>query len=96
MKLTQINNHTVAITFTDDWQIEQTEDLAKHILSYLDEHQVLEKVIGADRFDCRFRFLQCDFVLHFEHYSESCWIEAQDRFNQRGVQDIVAALIKAQ
>ncbi|NMP16968.1 DUF3630 family protein [Thalassotalea sp. Y01] len=94
MKLTKINSHTVSLDLANQWDQEQALSLSQEILAKLGQHQVIETIAGADRFDCRFRFAEQDFVLHFEHYSESCWIEADDEFNELGIAPLLPVLIE--
>lgn len=69
----------VLINFNTDWQQDDISDLAKIIFTLLPEHRVIEHIIGADREYYRFNYDNEYLVLHFESYSNSCWLEAEDQ-----------------
>ena len=66
------------ITFSQAWQHEQTAELSQQIFSMLDNLQVIEQVEGADRQYFRFEWYQHMFILQFECYGQSVWIEAEN------------------
>jgi len=56
------------------------EDIAKLsdvIFKHLENTQKLEEIYGADRVNIRFTAFAGHFVLCFELYSQSCWIESE-------------------
>lgn len=66
------------VKFKNDWYQENIKELIE--LLFLPLHCVVikEKIIGADRENIRFNWAGYYFVLNFEYYSQSCWIEGQD------------------
>lgn len=70
-----INSNSLQIIFSDHWYQEDTVQLTQNILNLLENHKVLEQISGGDRENCRFEWLQEYFMLNFEYYSQSCWIE---------------------
>jgi hypothetical protein len=70
-----INQNSLQIVFAKDWYQEDVTQLITTILSFLKDHQVLENISGADRENCRFKWRSDYFILNFECYSQSCWIE---------------------
>ena len=70
-----INKNSLQINFIDRWHQEDIKSLTSFILNHLKAHHVIEVISGADREYCRFEWQKDYFVLNFECYSESCWIE---------------------
>lgn len=70
-----INENSLQINFINNWYQEDVSQLTTDILSALTGHHILEKISGADRENCRFEWQQEYFMLNFECYSQSCWIE---------------------
>lgn len=70
-----INEDSLQINFAKNWYQEDIKSFTTFILGHLDAHHVIEVISGADREYCRFEWQQHYFVLNFECYSESCWIE---------------------
>lgn len=70
-----VNQNSLQITFTEAWYQEDIPQLTSCILNYLSELHVIEKTSGADREYTRFEWQQDYFIINFECYSESCWIE---------------------
>ncbi|MEI6894641.1 MAG: DUF3630 family protein [Colwellia sp.] len=66
------------ITFKTEWYQEDITALVNLLLSPIKSLVIKEKNIGADREDVRFSWHACYFVLSFDYYSQSCWIEGQD------------------
>ncbi len=55
---------------------------------------IQEKIIGADRENIRFSWAGHHFVLNFEIYSQSCWIEGQDGQSTELLATLHLAIIK--
>lgn len=70
-----IESSSLQVIFTDDWYQEDVPQLTEIILSSLEGHHTLEQISGGDRENCRFEWSQEYFILNFECYSQSCWIE---------------------
>lgn len=70
-----INENSLQLIFADDWYQEDIPQLITIILSFLKDHQILESISGADRENCRFMWRTDYFIINFECYSQSCWIE---------------------
>lgn len=68
----------LSILFNVEWYQEDISVLQGLILLPLTGHKIQETNIGADREDIRFIWNENYFVLNFDCYSQSCWIEAQD------------------
>ncbi|WP_426359072.1 DUF3630 family protein [Pseudocolwellia sp. HL-MZ19] len=73
--LTLINENSLQIIFHEIWYQEDVSQLTADVLSALKDHNILETISGADRENCRFEWQQEYFMMNFECYSQSCWIE---------------------
>ena len=72
-----INNNSLQISFNNDWYQENISNLSEFVFEKLDRYQVTEEVLGADMQYYRFKYNKHQFILHFECYSQSCWIEKE-------------------
>lgn len=68
----------LCITFKKEWCQEDISVLTKSLFQNISAITLQEKIIGADRENIRFRWEKYAFVLNFDCYSQSCWIEGQD------------------
>ncbi|KGJ92734.1 DUF3630 family protein [Colwellia psychrerythraea] len=66
------------VIFQQHWYQENIETLIDILFSSIMPVTIQEKIIGADRENIRFSWAGHHFVLNFEIYSQSCWIEGQD------------------
>jgi hypothetical protein len=55
---------------------------------------IQDKIIGADRENIRFSWKDCYFVLNFDYYSQSCWIEGQDSASTQELATLHLAITK--
>lgn len=68
----------LSVIFTQQWCQEDISALTRSLFQYVSAIILQEKVIGADRESIRFSCQQYAFVLNFDCYSQSCWIEGED------------------
>jgi len=73
-----LNDDNIAVLFTAPWFQEDITVLCQLLLKEIPKHQVKEITQGADRENVRFSWLNAEFVLNFDYYSQSCWFSAQD------------------
>ena len=66
------------VTFKNDWYQENIAVLIDLLFLPIMPIAIQEKIIGADRENIRFSWDDNYFVLNFDYYSQSCWIEGQD------------------
>jgi|TARA_R100001377_G_scaffold78288_1_gene55933 hypothetical protein len=66
------------VIFQNDWYQENIATLIDLLFSSIMPVTIQEKIIGADRENIRFSWNSHYFVLNFDYYSQSCWIEGQD------------------
>ena len=67
----------LSIYFENEWYQENIEALITLLLSPIMPVTIQEKIIGADRENIRFSWQNYYFVLNFDCYSQSCWLEGQ-------------------
>ncbi len=72
---------SIAIQFDQAWFEEHISFLIKLILDNIADAQIVERILGADREYVRFNWLNNQFILHFESYSQSSWIEDESLDN---------------
>ena len=72
--VTLINSKVLQVQFNVDWTIEDTAQLTQKLLS-LTAIQVIDVTQGADIETTRVKFDNSEFLLTFEEYSHSCWLE---------------------
>ncbi|KGJ98049.1 DUF3630 family protein [Thalassotalea sp. ND16A] len=85
----------VLINFNFNWHQDDIRDLATNVFSLLPEHRIIEHIVGADREYYRFKFLSEYLILHFESYSNSCWLEAEDQLENPALAIIATQLNNA-
>jgi len=70
-----VNSNSLQLLFNLDWYQEDTLNLSEIVFDKLEDCQILEKISGADKEYVRFIWHGHAFIINFECYSESCWIE---------------------
>ncbi|MDP7592793.1 MAG: DUF3630 family protein [Litorilituus sp.] len=78
IKSIQHENDHIIISFVNDWYQEDIKTLNPLILSTVEGYQIKEHTLGADRETIRFTWQTTEFLLNFDYYSQSCWIDAHD------------------
>ncbi len=91
--LTSQEDH-LNVKFKSDWYQENISQLIDIIFLPIKPVVIQEKIIGADRENIRFSWHDCYFVLNFDYYSQSCWIEGQDGVNTQELTDLHLAMTK--
>ena len=70
----------------DYWYQEDIKCFYDRLFSLLDDITIKEIISGADRENIRFLWQQRDdFILNFDCYSQSCWLEAENEFSQQQI-----------
>lgn len=82
------------VKFKNDWYQDDISHLIELLFFPIKPVSIQEKIIGADRENIRFSWNDCYFVLNFEYYSQSCWIEGQDSENIQQLMDLHLAITK--
>ena len=82
----KIESQHVGISFDDIWYQEDIDVIQQSLLTIVKETKVVEKILGADRENIRFIWKnQYHFVLNFDCYSQSCWLEAEDDLSSKNL-----------
>ncbi|TMM45624.1 DUF3630 family protein [Colwellia ponticola] len=68
----------LSVIFKNEWCQEDISVLTTLLFHNINVISIQEKIIGADRENIRFSWENYAFVLSFDCYSQSCWIEGQD------------------
>ena len=71
-------NNQIIIVFANEWFQDDIQLLSQSVLSKIAEYQIREHILGADREYFRFAWQSNEFLLNFEYYSQSCWIDAHE------------------
>ncbi len=71
----------IIVLFNHYWVQEDVNTLSKLILNPIANITIKETIIGADIENIRFHWLESEFILSFECYSQSCWLELQNPQN---------------
>ena len=67
----------ITLVFNHYWYQEDIQLLSELIFQTLTTVNVNSSVVGADREDIHFHWQGIFYILYFESYSQSCWIEAE-------------------
>ncbi len=80
IKIQAINlvDEKITVLFNNYWVQEDVNTLSKLLLNTVSNITIKETIIGADRENIRFHWLDSEFILNFECYSQSCWLELQN------------------
>jgi hypothetical protein len=82
------------VIFQNHWYQENIETLIDLLFLPIMPVTIQEKIIGADRENIRFSWASYHFVLNFDYYSQSCWIEGQDGQSTELLTTLHLAIIK--
>ena len=77
--MTKATLHQDYISFEFEQSFEQ-EDIAQlnaKLVTHFPQAQVLETYLGADRVSYRMQVHEQYWVIHYEVYSQSCWLESE-------------------
>ncbi|WNC68378.1 DUF3630 family protein [Thalassotalea nanhaiensis] len=86
------NDNLLLIVFTKQWDLDDINFLSECVFKQLPDYQLKERVQGADREYFRFTYNNAYLILHFESYSESCWIEPEDQLENQQLMKISSLL----
>jgi hypothetical protein len=71
-------NNQITVLFDQRWFQEDIITLRQLLLSHVSNISIKEIVIGADIENVRFEWLDTEFTINFDYYSQSCWFDTQD------------------
>ena len=87
-----IDGAIIQIALNCDWPQESTAKIAKLVVTQANGAAEFEHILGADRESFRIQWRQQFFSLHFECYSQSCWLEADEAASQELIYELYAQL----
>ena len=68
-------NTTIVFLPVREWEDEEVIGMTTMFFARCSQCLQRERILGADRVSERFQWQSRDYVLHFESYSQSVWIE---------------------
>ena len=71
-------NNQIKVLFDRRWYQEDIITLRQLLLSNVSNLCIKEIIIGADLENIRFQWLEAEFIVSFDYYSQSCWFDTQD------------------
>ncbi|MBL4764496.1 MAG: DUF3630 family protein [Colwellia sp.] len=74
-------NNQITVLFEQHWFQEDITKLRQLLLSNVSSLCIKDIVIGADLENVRFQWLDTEFIINFDYYSQSCWIDTQDSYS---------------
>ena len=84
----------ITVLFKQSWFQEDIITLRQLLLDKVPNHLIKEITLGADRENIRFLWLNDEFVLNFDYYSQSCWFSAQDEISRLTIPPLFDLLTK--
>ena len=80
IKIQSINlvNNQISVIFDQHWFQEDIISLRQLLFNNVSNLYIKEVTIGADLENIRFLWLDTEFTVNFDYYSQSCWFETQD------------------
>ncbi|MBU2895009.1 DUF3630 family protein [Colwellia sp. D2M02] len=85
----ELFDNQLLFSYQKQWFQEDIETLSTDVFSKLAEFTIIEKIQGADRENIRFSWEKRHFILNFDCYSQSCWIEGGDQQSTELIPDLV-------
>ena len=85
IKSISCNNEHIDILFNENWYQEDIHFLKNLLLAKVTNHQLKESIVGADRESIRFQWLDAEFIINFDYYSQSCWLSPNDDASQNKI-----------
>jgi len=93
IKSTALHSNNINFIFDHVWFQEDIADLCHLIFTPLENIDIKEKIIGADRENIRFQWHQrFNFIINFDFYSQSCWLEAEDSVSQSQLPSLYSSI----
>ena len=82
----------LTIQYAQEWFQEDIENLSTLIFSQIKSFEIQENIVGADRENIRFGWQNNYFILNFDCYSQSCWLEGQDEVSTSNLESLYCAI----
>lgn len=85
-------NNQITVLFNQHWFQEDITILQQLLLNNVSNLCIKETVIGADLEQVRFQWLDTEFSVTFDYYSQSCWFDSQGPDSLAEIQSFFNAL----
>lgn len=92
IKSINLIDEKISIIFDTHWFQEGIHELSLQLLNKIQSYDIKDITQGADRESCRFIWLNAEFSLHFDYYSQSCWFSAHDEMSTSKIQSLFKLL----
>jgi hypothetical protein len=89
-----LTDEIITICFEQDWFQDEISELRQLLLNKIPNHEVKEIIHGADRENIRFKWQNTVFIMNFDYYSQSCWLNAQDEIGTSKIQPLFKLMTK--
>ncbi|MBL4899617.1 MAG: DUF3630 family protein [Colwellia sp.] len=87
-------DNQITVLFDQSWFQEDIMTLRQLLLSNISNLCIKEVIIGADLENIRFQWLDKEFILNFDYYSQSCWFDTQNQHSLAEIQALFNILTK--
>ncbi|MBL4823448.1 MAG: DUF3630 family protein [Colwellia sp.] len=87
-------NNQITVLFKQHWFQEDITKLRQLLLSNVANLCIKDIVIGADLENVRFQWLDTEFTINFDYYSQSCWIDTQDSYSIEKTHSLFKLLVQ--
>jgi len=71
-------NNQITVLFNQHWFQEDITNLQQLLFNNVSNLSIKETIIGADLEQVRIQWLDTEFSVTFDYYSQSCWFDSQD------------------
>ena len=87
-------DNQITVLFNQDWFQEDIITLRQLLIGNIPNLHIKEVNIGADLENVRFLWLDKEFILNFDYYSQSCWFDTDKDNNLFETQALFNLLMK--
>ena len=87
-------DNQITVLFNQSWFQEDIITLRQLLIGNISGLYIKEVNIGADLENVRFQWLEKEFILNFDYYSQSCWFDTDKGHNIPETQALFNFLMK--
>jgi hypothetical protein len=84
----------ISIVGAQQWHDDDIPEITNHLLNLLENADLIERCDGADSALYRFCWQQHRWLLHFDYYSQSIWLESESALSSSNEQ-VLATLLNS-
>lgn len=93
VKIQLLDQQAITCLFNQYWYYEDIPLLSELVFNQLRHVSTVEHISGADREDIRFCWRDVNYIIYFESYGQSCWIESETPENANSLKNMLKILI---